>query len=76
MAYTEKDGSQNRPVVPPSARGLNRVEAARYVGVSPTRFDQLVRDKLMPGAKRVGVRRIWDVRGLDLAFDALPTEDA
>ena len=26
----------------------------------------------MPGAKRVNSRRIWDVRALDLAFEALP----
>ncbi len=76
MAYAERDGSQSQPVVPPATQSLNRIEAARYVGVSPTRFDQLVREKLMPAAKRVGVRRISDVRALDPAFDTFPTEDA
>ncbi len=26
----------------------------------------------MPPAKRIDARRVWDVRALDLAFDALP----
>ena len=59
-------------VRPPTRRGLCRVEAAEYVGVSPTLFDQMVSDGRMPWAKRVNARRIWDVRALDLAFDALP----
>lgn len=63
------------PVAPPHARGLSRTEAARYVGISPAKFDELVRAGLMPGPKRIGARRVWDVRAVDLAFDALP-EDA
>jgi predicted DNA-binding transcriptional regulator AlpA len=62
-------------VAAPSARGLNRVEAARYVGVSPATFDKLISDGKMPKAKRIGARRVWDVRRLDLAFDALPGDD-
>jgi hypothetical protein len=56
-------------------RGLSRVEAAAYVGVSPTTFDALVRDGLMPGPKRVRARVLWDRHRLDAAFDALPGED-
>lgn len=56
-------------------RGLSRVEAAMYVGVSPGKFDELVGDNIMPSPKRVGSRRLWDVRELDVAFDALPTEN-
>jgi excisionase family DNA binding protein len=55
-------------------RGLNRVEAARYVGVSPGTFDQLVRDSRMPKPKRVGARLLFDRHALDLAFDALGQE--
>lgn len=62
-------------VVPPSARGLSRVEAARYVGVSPVTFDKLIVEGKMPKAKQIGARRVWDVRRLDLAFDALPGDD-
>jgi hypothetical protein len=34
-------------------RGLSRIEAARYVGVSPSLFDQMVKDGRMPGPKRI-----------------------
>jgi hypothetical protein len=56
-------------------RGLSRVEAADYVGVSPTKFDEMVADKRMPGPKIIDSRRIWDVKALDLAFDALPSKE-
>jgi len=60
----------------PFRRGLNRVEAAGYVGLSPTGFDRLVREKQMPRPKHVGGRRIWDLRALDVAFDALDARDS
>jgi hypothetical protein len=46
-----------------------------YVGVSPGKFDAMVQDKRMPSARRIDARRVWDVRALDVAFDALPCED-
>ena len=55
-------------------RGLNRQASAAYVGVSPTKFDQLVNDKRMPKPKRVDGRRLWDRIALDAAFSALPDE--
>jgi predicted DNA-binding transcriptional regulator AlpA len=63
-----------RDILPASLppRGLSRCEAAAYIGVSPTLFDQLVRDKRMPGPKRIGARTVWDRRALDLAFAAIP----
>lgn len=54
-----------------AARGLNRVEAARYVGVSPGTFDKLIADGLMPPAKRVRSRLIFDREEIDVAFSAL-----
>jgi predicted DNA-binding transcriptional regulator AlpA len=53
-------------------RGLSRVEAAAYIGVSPSTFDQLVKDGRMPPAKRINSRTVWDRKQLDAAFDALP----
>lgn len=53
-------------------RGVSRVEAAQYIGVSPTKFDELVQDRQMPGPKRIGSRRVWDLHALDRAFDELP----
>lgn len=64
------------PIAPPTRRGLSRVEAAGYIGVSPTTFDKMVLSGEMPCPKRVGSRKIWDVRALDLAFEALPGEDS
>ena len=59
----------------PTARGLNRVGAAAYVGVSPFLFDQMIADGRMPKPKRINSRPVWDVRKLDLAFDALPGDE-
>ena len=56
-------------------RGLSRDEAAMYIGISATKFDELVRDGRMPGPKRIDARKVWDVRDLDVAFDALPSEN-
>jgi hypothetical protein len=53
-------------------RGLSRLDAAAYVGISPCKFDQLVADGRMPGARRIDGRKVWDVRELDLCFDDLP----
>ena len=55
-------------------RGLSRVMAAFYIGVSPSLFDAMVKDGRMPHPKRINTRTIWDVRTLDEAFDLLPTE--
>ncbi len=60
--------------IPFPPRGLSRVEAARYVGVSPTLFDQLVDDGRMPGPKRVNRRKVWDRFKVDEAFDALDAD--
>jgi predicted DNA-binding transcriptional regulator AlpA len=56
-------------------RGLSRAEAAIYLGISPSKFDELVRDGRMPAPKRIDARKIWDIHSLDMAFDALPSEN-
>lgn len=56
-------------------RGLSREEAARYVGVGATMFDQLVGDGRMPKPKRVGKRVIWDRLKLDASFTDLDEDD-
>jgi hypothetical protein len=56
-------------------RGLSRVEAAIYLGISPSKFDELVGDGRMPVPKRIDGRKVWDIHNLDLAFDALPSEN-
>lgn len=55
-------------------RGLRRAEAATYVGVGATKFDDLVRDGRMPKPKKIDGATVWDLRQLDLAFEALPDD--
>ena len=55
-------------------RGLSRVQAAIYVGVSASKFDELVKDGRMPKPKKSDARKIFDLRELDLAFDELEGE--
>jgi predicted DNA-binding transcriptional regulator AlpA len=50
-------------------RGFNRSEAAAYIGVGTTKFDQLVQSKEMPQPKKFGGRSVWDMNALDQAFD-------
>lgn len=56
-------------------RGLSRVEAAAYIGVSPTLFDSMVGDGRMPKPKPMNARMVWDRLRLDAAFEALPDTD-
>jgi predicted DNA-binding transcriptional regulator AlpA len=64
--------SEIRPI---PRRGLSRDEAAMYVGISPAKFDQMLADGRMPVPRRIDGRKVWDIRDIDLAFDALPRED-
>ncbi len=73
IELTHQKATRGLPL--PTARGLNRVSAAAYVGVSTTLFDQMIADGRMPKPKRINARTVWDVRKLDLAFDALPGDE-
>jgi len=55
-------------------RGLSREEAAAYIGIGATKFDQMVADGRMPPPKKIDGRKVWDRLRLDSAFAALPTE--
>lgn len=63
----------DRLAYPP--RGLGRIEAARYVGISTSKFDEMVRDGRMPHPKRIDVRKVWDRHALDESFENLPTDE-
>lgn len=52
-------------------RGLSREAAAEYFSIGPTLFDRMVTEGTMPRPVWLGGRRVWDVRALDRAFDAL-----
>jgi hypothetical protein len=55
-------------------RGMSRDEAARYIGVGITKFDEMVADRRMPRPKRVDGRVIWDRFQIEAAFTDLPEE--
>jgi predicted DNA-binding transcriptional regulator AlpA len=84
---TPKTGrrSNMQPIRPPPMRrsttlliqpamrlGLSRTEAAEYVGVSPSLFDELVADGRMPPAKAINARRVWHRAAIERAFLELP----
>jgi hypothetical protein len=55
-------------------RGLSREEASIYLGISPSKFDELRKDGRVGPAKLIDSRKVWDVKTLDEAFDAFPVE--
>jgi hypothetical protein len=63
-------GSQTASTYPP--RGLSRIDAARYLGIGTTLFDEMVADGRMPKPKTINNRRVWDRLALDAAFADLP----
>ena len=50
-------------------RGLSRVQAAAYVGLGTTFFDELVGEGKFPKPVKFGKRSVWDRIDLDDAFD-------
>ncbi len=52
-------------------RGLQRRQAAEYVGVGVSKFDEMVKDGRMPEPAKIDILRIWIRPRLDEAMDAL-----
>jgi excisionase family DNA binding protein len=61
----------NRLPLSLAPRGLSRVQAAEYIGVGVTKFDEMVADGRMPSPKRIDGRLVWDRIKLDEAFETL-----
>lgn len=72
---TEPHDNRISAIPLPTVLGLNRVQAAEFIGVSPSLFDLMVKDGRMPLPKTVNSRRIWDRRKLEAAFGRLPGGD-
>ena len=74
---TKHQPSHSSSILPLSLlpRGLSRTEASAYVGISPSLFDQLVKDGRMPSPKHINSRTVWDRQQLDKAFEALGGHD-
>ena len=61
-----------RPVV---RRGLSRMEAAMYLGISPSKFDELRKANRIAPPKVLDGRLIFTVERLDEFLDSLPDEN-
>jgi hypothetical protein len=56
-------------------RGLSRVEAALYLGISPSKLDELRKANRIPPPKVLDGRLIFTVERLDEFLDTLPDEN-
>ena len=78
MTATESTGLKGASAIGRAAsqprRLLRRTEAATYVGVSGSKFDQLVADGRMPKQIKLDGCALWDMRRLDVTIDALADE--
>jgi hypothetical protein len=71
MTVKAPSPSQSRPV---PRRGLSRTEAAMYLGISPSKFDELRKANRVAPPKVLDGRLIFTVERLDEFLDALPEE--
>jgi len=56
-------------------RGLSRVEAATYLGISPSKFDELRKAGRVGPAKILDGRKVYAIEMLDDFFNELPDEN-
>lgn len=52
--------------------GLSRETAAAFIDVSPSKFDEMVKDGRMPKPKQIDARRVWSRTAIEKAFARLP----
>jgi predicted DNA-binding transcriptional regulator AlpA len=66
--------SQRRREYTPTCEplGLRREDAAAYVGISASLFDQMVADARMPEPRLINSCTVWDREELRAAFRSLP----
>jgi hypothetical protein len=55
-------------------RGYSRIDASYYMGVSPSKFDEMRKDGRIRPARMIDGRKVWDIHDLDEAFEELPFE--
>ena len=73
----QRRASKRAYLLPPSLPpiGLSRVTAAAFIDVSPSKFDEMVKDGRMPKPKHIDSRRVWYRLKLEQAFAQLPGDD-
>jgi hypothetical protein len=47
-----------------------------YLGISGSTFDEMRSNRQIEPPRLIKGRKLWDIRDLDMAFEALPREDA
>jgi excisionase family DNA binding protein len=62
------------PLYPP--RWMRPAEAARWCGMSRSKFDQLVKDGRLPAPKTIDGIVVWDHYRLDAAVELFPDRGA
>ena len=74
--FVENIMSRLRDILPnlPVVFGLPEPEAAASVGISLSKFRELVRDGRMPKPRRIDGRIVFDVDELREAFKSIPHE--
>jgi len=65
--------ANTRPV---PRRGLSRIEAAIYLGLSPSKFDEMRKSGRISPPRLADGRKLWDVLDLDRDFETFPVEGA
>ncbi len=55
--------------------GLKREDAAAYISVGSTKFDQMVADGRMPSPRTIDRCRVWDREEIKMAFRELPKSE-
>ena len=53
----------------------SRQEAAAFIDIGVTKFDELVEAGIMPQPREIGTRKIWVRTELEVAFISLPTNE-
>jgi len=66
---------KEHPLPRPARRGLSRVEAADFFGVSPSTLDKMVRDGKAPKPFAIYGRWVYDSLECDQAFNRLKGDD-
>ena len=66
--------ARRRSILPdlPIVFGLDDIGAAASVGISATKFRELVASKRMPRPRVIDGRHVWDVDEVRAAFKAFP----
>jgi predicted DNA-binding transcriptional regulator AlpA len=69
--------TSRREILPrlPIVFGLSEEEAAAAVGISSSKFRELVKSRRMPPPRRIDGRLVFDVDELREAFKAMPHVD-